>query len=453
MADETASLIVSVDKRLNSMSSIARCDPYLFKVPSPLRRVNEKAYEPEMIAIGPYHRDRDYLQAMTEHKWWYLHQLLQRLNEDSAASYIEALSELEEKARLCYAEPITLDKDMFVQMLLLDGCFVVELIRKMTDRKLVGAHDPIFKFQMILDSVKRDLLLLENQLPFFILKTLFDMTLMPNQESNFIELIFKFFRVFPGSGYKREDQHSLQNIQHLLGLMHDNWLPSPKGMEAYKNTGERETQSSRCLILWPANCGRKRQNEKDDDTRSHMRCATELKEAGIKFKRAEGCSLFDIKFENGTLLIPKLTIEDRTESVLRNLIAYEQFSKVGDDPHHVINYTMLMDCLINTEKDVELLSRRRIIDNWLGDDAVIATLFNKLLDNVRLCNEKSYYADTYEQVNKHCSKRCNLWMAKLRHDYFYSPWALISFLAALLLLSLTLIQTLYSLLSYYKKSQ
>ena len=39
----------------------------------------------------------------------------------------------------------------------------------------------------------------------------------------------------------------------------------------------------------------------------------ELKEAGIKFMKAEGESLFDIEFENGVLKFPRLNIDDDTD--------------------------------------------------------------------------------------------------------------------------------------------
>jgi hypothetical protein len=81
----------------------------------------------------------------------------------------------------------------------------------------------------------------------------------------------------------------------------------------------------------------------------------------------------------------------------------------------------------------------------LGDDEAVSTMFNKLGDGVvsNFC-----YADIFRDVNKHCRRRQNVWIAKLRHNYFNSPWALISFLAAAFLLLLALTQTIFSILSY-----
>ncbi|ERM95630.1 hypothetical protein AMTR_s00023p00169590 [Amborella trichopoda] len=50
----------------------------------------------------------------------------------------------------------------------------------------------------------------------------------------------------------------------------------------------------------------------------------------------------------------------------------------------------------------------------------------------------------------HCKRRHNSWRARHFNTHFRDPWAAIALLVAGLLLSLTLIQTVYSVLSYMK---
>ncbi|CAN0896792.1 UPF0481 protein At3g47200 [Linum grandiflorum] len=109
-----------------------------------------------------------------------------------------------------------------------------------------------------------------------------------------------------------------------------------------------------------------------------------------------------------------------------------------------------MDCLIDTRADVELLCRCGIISNQIGDDEKVAALFKRLGDHVLVHISYFGYRDVFEQVNQHCGKKWYRWMAKLRHDYFASPWAVLSFLAAFVLLLLAFVQALYSGLAYYK---
>ncbi|KAJ0111265.1 hypothetical protein Patl1_02997 [Pistacia atlantica] len=92
-------------------------------------------------------------------------------------------------------------------------------------------------------------------------------------------------------------------------------------------------------------------------------CATKMNKAGIKFTKAYADSILDINFKNGVLEIPPLSTQETTETILRNLISFEQ-----SYPSYlpiVTSYVMFMGNLIDTEKDVEILSEHDIIDNWL----------------------------------------------------------------------------------------
>ncbi|GKV51015.1 hypothetical protein SLEP1_g57692 [Rubroshorea leprosula] len=145
--------------------------------------------------------------------------------------------------------------------------------------------------------------------------------------------------------------------------------------------------------------------------------------------------------------IPTLRIDDNTESILRNLVAYEQCSK-GASSKCFTDYIIFMDRLINIWKDVELLSKHGVIDNWLGDNDVVAAMLNKIGDSVLISKDHFSYAETFKKVNEHCDRKWNQWMANLRHNYFNTPWAGISCVAGAFLLLLNLVTGVMSVLSY-----
>ncbi|KAK3187800.1 hypothetical protein Dsin_027361 [Dipteronia sinensis] len=418
-------VLVLVVEKLRSLSG-ASCECSIFLVPDLLRKINEKAYEPEILAIGPYHRGKDHLKAMEQDKIRYLQNLLQRTEESKLSSYVTAMRTLERQARKCYKGSVSLESDEFVEMMLLDGCFIVEIIHKIKMAELREDDDPIFKLDWMLPYIARDMFLLENQLPFFVLWKLFSMTTeIPDESNTPFNMIPYFFNgIFYGTISREEVEFPIDQIKHLVEFVHSIWLPSPARMEAYRINRNKSN--------WKFIC-----------------CAREIREAGIKFLKVEGGSLFNIKFDDGVMSIPVLSIADSTESVFRNLIAYEQFSHTDSgSPKYVIDYIKFMDCLINTPEDAKLLRGLGIINNWLGDDEVIANLFNSLGDDVVL-GENFYYSEVFNKVNLHCSRRLNKWKAKLRQDYFNTPWAIISFLAAVVLLILTFLQTLVTVLSYF----
>ncbi|KAI8011125.1 UPF0481 protein [Camellia lanceoleosa] len=173
-----------------------------------------------------------------------------------------------------------------------------------------------------------------------------------------------------------------------------------------------------------------------------LKSTKELQEAGIKFEKNEERDLFDIRFVNGIMEIPTLHVEDNTEPFLRNMVAYEQYLP-DTSRNYFTAYFVFMDNLVNTSEDVEILTHHGIIRNLLGDSEVVATMLNKLGNNV----VASYvgYEEVYNNVNKHCRVKWNLWLAILRRKYFNNPWALILFLAAIVLLLLTVLQTIFSI--------
>jgi hypothetical protein len=140
---------------------------------------------------------------MEEHKLWYLQLLLLRGNESSVERCMKAVRELEGRARRYHAKTISLTIDEFIEMLLLDRCFIIELFRKFTKKDLRDECDPIFQFGWMFCSLTRDLMLFKNQIPFFVLTKLLEVTVVSNKQDNLIDLamlllllLFFFFLFF-----------------------------------------------------------------------------------------------------------------------------------------------------------------------------------------------------------------------------------------------------------------
>ncbi|CAN6976734.1 unnamed protein product [Brassica rapa subsp. trilocularis] len=181
-----------------------------------------------------------------------------------------------------------------------------------------------------------------------------------------------------------------------------------------------------------------------------IHCVTELKEAGVKFRRKKTDKLWDIEFRNGYLKIPKLLIHDSTKSLFSNLIAFEQCH--ANSSNDITSYIIFMDNLINSAEDVSYLHHCGIIEHWLGSDFEVADLFNRLCKEVVFDPRDSYLSKLSGEVNRYYCRKWNSLKATLRHKYFNNPWAYFSFFAALVLLILTLLQSFFAVYAYYKPS-
>ncbi|KAA8548469.1 hypothetical protein F0562_000153 [Nyssa sinensis] len=378
--DDEANFIESFENEINSI----RDNPpkaCIFKVHDLLREVNPKAYEPEILAIGPYHHGKKNLSAMQEHKLRYLKQLLQPKGKLSLKECITAVRGLEVKAREFYANSINLKSNDFVKMMILDGCFIIELFRKwMTpDLREKVKCDPIFKMSWMRFSIRRDLMLLENQLPFSLLVELHTLT-KDCRDDKIIQMALYFLHPIMPATFDFKNYRIEAGTNHLLHLMHECFCyPFEPNV---RNTAGNDGKT----------------------TLEFIKSVTELEMDGIEFQKSKGKSeLLDIKFANGVMTIPPLKIVDHTECVFRNLIAYEQYcGNIGNKQwRRVTDYTRFMNCLINSAKDVEKLRCHGIIDNWLGDDEAISTMFNKLSDNIFIDSSKYCYVQVFDDVKKH----------------------------------------------------
>ncbi|KAG8369628.1 hypothetical protein BUALT_Bualt14G0033400 [Buddleja alternifolia] len=218
---------------------------------------------------------------------------------------------------------------------------------------------------------------------------------LPGRHDRLIRLLLSFLRNLyphPESQYtERISESPDQEIKHLLHLIHINWRPPPDSDETI------QAKKWQCFQfrIWIEKNGSAAIVKKKE---TWIQSARKLREANVKFKRSESDSFFKIEFENGVLSLPYLRIEDSTEDFFRNVIAYEQYSQ--DHENFVTDYVIFMDRLIDSSRDVEILRRRRIIDSWLGDDEMIANMFNKLVESIIVSAEDSIYARVYSNVNK-----------------------------------------------------
>ncbi|CAK9154345.1 unnamed protein product [Ilex paraguariensis] len=394
----------------------------IYRTPEKLRKVNGngETYTPRAVSIGPFHRGQQHLQAMEEHKLRYLQSFLPRTGSD-LGPYVERVRTWERDARNCYAETIDLSSDAFVKMLVMDGSFIVELLLRSShirEGKNQSDHsDRIFSSPWLIDDLGRDMILLENQLPFIVLERmlrLVDRNL--NENPSMLKLTYEHFKSFL-TLHKYPDNIRPADVKHFLDFLRHCHLPSPP---------KKWRKGGPAIEFSPS--------------------ATRLNEAGIKFKVRESSCLLDVNFKSGVLEIPNLEIDDLTETLFRNLIAYEQ---CHCNEKYIIHYMALLDSMINTPKDVELLIDQRIITSRLGSNEDVMILFNNICKEV-VFGHDVYFSSLCQILNAYCRTPWHRWKANLKRDYFHTPWAAVSVVAAVILLMLTFIQTVCSIKSLIK---
>ncbi|KAG6393058.1 hypothetical protein SASPL_147288 [Salvia splendens] len=416
---------VNIHQLRNDFSN-THSNPSIYRVNDSIRSTNEKAYDPMIISIGPLHRGKSHLKAMEKHKRRYREQLLE--NSGPLDVYKDAIRSMVKEARDFYAQEIALDDNEFLDMLVLDGLFIVEFLR---EYKLVDGggvmrdRNPIFDSEYIVSHILRDLMLFENQIPMSVVEALFCLS-KKDEKKEFKDLIWPLSRCHDMPHALTADDAT--RPKHLLGLVH----------------------SVKCFSF----AQRRHSNHVKRCEKENINSAMDLTESGIVFrKKAAGkdCSdWLDITFEKRTLYIPELRISDETESLFRNMIAHEYY-RSGSSPRYVSDYVFFLHCLMSSTKDVEVLRRCGVISNWLGGDARVYEVVDRLGTNVFNSRDFSY-EDVFSSINEHCGLKWNKWIAVLRRHHFNNPWTMLSLVAAVVLLTATIVQTVFTVLSFYKKT-
>ncbi|KAK7259760.1 hypothetical protein RIF29_25373 [Crotalaria pallida] len=87
--------------------------------------------------------------------------------------------------------------------------------------------------------------------------------------------------------------------------------------------------------------------------------------------------------------------------------------------------------------------------NTLGDSSAVANMVNNLCINVVQENINGHYVPLCEKLNCFYEDPFHKYKATFMHDYFSTPWKIASFIAAISLLLLTLIQAACSVISLF----
>ncbi|XP_059463595.1 UPF0481 protein At3g47200-like [Corylus avellana] len=411
----------------------------IFRVPHNLIDINGEWYQPRIVSIGPYHRGQPNLQMMEEHKWRYLRSLLSRTKEAKGITledYLKSIHPLEKDARECYSETIHLGTDEFLETMVLDGCFILELFRKVDNTNLFDPEDPLVTnlfdpedplvtMSWILPFFYRDFLRLENQIPFFVLERLFEISKTPDEESgpSLSLLAMRFFN----NSMERPDEviESCNNLKglHLLDLVRSSFIPQGEKSPPHKV-----------------------------DTPTHIiHCVSKLRSSGIKLNQAKKAeeSFLVVKFRRGVIEMPSITIDDFMSSLLLNCVAFEQCH--SSSSMHFTTYTTFLDCLVNTARDVEYLCDRNIIENYFGNDAEVARLINNMGKDVAFDTNLSYLSQLFNDVHQYYRNSWHVQWASFKYTYFDTPWSFISAMAALVLLVLAFLQTFFTIEPYVNR--
>ncbi|AED93041.1 unnamed protein product [Arabidopsis thaliana] len=442
----------------------------IYRIPHTLKQVNDKAYAPKIVSIGPYHHssDKQHLKMIEEHKKRYLEMFVSKTKENGVylIHLVDLVSGLEQKIRDSYSENLEFSQQKLIKVMLLDGCFILMLFLVVSQKiEYTNLKDPIFKLRWILPTLRSDLLLLENQVPLFLLKVLLETSkLAPSTSLNM--LAFKFFDYSIKKPEGFWEKHNNLRAKHLLDLIRKTFIPAPPPSTTPRQccinifNGPREysrTETSKNICLGKISCSKEITGAQTSSPPPPPRrpflglivSARKLRLRGIKFMRKENVETpLDISFKSGLVEIPLLVFDDFISNLLINCVAFEQFNMSCST--EITSFVIFMGCLINTEDDATFLIEKGILENYFGTGEEVSLFFKNIGKDISFSISKSFLSNVFEGVNEYTSQGYHVHWAGFKYTHFNTPWTFLSSCAALVLLLLTIFQAFFAAYAYFR---
>ncbi|XXG84449.1 hypothetical protein AAC387_Pa10g1960 [Persea americana] len=276
--------------------------------------------------------------------------------------------------------------------------------------------------------IQRDLLMLENQIPLFVLEHLLAFLGEKSAITTVTKLGLDFFKP-PILGRNLEDDDVAEiekaNNLHLLHIILRSLLPSQSSNLPCISTDESKSR----VMTHPVSM---------------------LRDYGVRFKKNNNSKyITDIVFDKGCLQIPRLVIDDSTRTILLNLMAFEQCC-YWQCSNAATTFVSFMDDLINEPRDVMHLHRKDIIVHSLGSEKAVAEMFNQVCREISIRDDcTGSLSCELEKVNKFIHKKRHRWWASFRHEHLRHPWAIASIAGGALFIGLTIMATTYAVLTFH----
>ncbi|XP_028764374.1 UPF0481 protein At3g47200-like [Neltuma alba] len=446
------------------------------RAPEKFREAEDKdksyTYRPKLLAIGPIHRGtgRD-TQITEESKWLYAHHLLclptLTLEPETVQRCSKAIKDMGSKIRASYGETIDIGEEELARMMLLDGCFLLEHLIRLTK------HEESVDEEMNL-RLLTDLTVVDNQIPFFVLTTLSSTLLEHLEDAQQLKLaplhalsrqVGSKVKLSPEniaeSLFKCKADDFSEGVYHFLHLIH---LCSPdpyKEVEPGKDKlqllrGARKLQAFGITIT-ASQTDDSKGNDTPGTVASVLRKFTDKFEFKIEFKERQR-----------ELIIPTLHIKETTEVKWRNLIAWEQIGVTGIG-YKFTSYAYFFKGLVCSVHDLKLLKDKGVIKvHKEAKDEHFVKMFQSITTGAEQMDPR--YRKVCKRLNKakvngvagccvfvfrmpwHYWRRflellrseAINWLRSFVRIYLGTPWRIVGVVVGAILLALTIMQTVYA---------
>ncbi|KAF3341930.1 hypothetical protein FCM35_KLT00568 [Carex littledalei] len=408
--------------------------PSIFKLSK--EGVDEELYKDRIVSLGPYKHNIDYERSFYAKKKKKRDVVIlgAKAFRLDYSKFFNWISEKINEVRAYYEEgSFKLGDKEFADMLLIDGYFIMTVLMSLSqgpypklwkekiDKEEEAIQNVCNSFIITSNQEARelmgDLLMLENQIPFFVVDYFWVncFEFMYIEGNSLKDIALSCFDDFYPRGSKSRDTSQFSDCLHLLDLFHWSRMPIDRFQKKTNYT----------------------------EPNLYISTATELQASSVIFeKKKSDCSL-DISFSQryfrtrGVISIPEIHLYGYNRRIIQNLVSFEQAYRLRG-----FGFTTYVECmtqLVQTEKDVSILRSSGIIASTPVTDREVIDFYRTIRAGVGVEEMSPDLYELYMQVKNHIEEK------RLRCP---NIWVSIS-VCSVFILVLTFLQSFYSMLAYH----
>ncbi|XP_041021215.1 putative UPF0481 protein At3g02645 [Juglans microcarpa x Juglans regia] len=490
----------------------------IFTVPTTLMSSKPETYTPQLVALGPYHHKRPQLLEMERCKLDSAKRMLKNFKQIKFHDLVSRIAERDCVIRACYHRRfLEFDQETLSWIFAIDSSFLLDCLQTYFSEarevmeissNMSNQNNCTRKKNAYRTHVLKDVIMMENQIPLFLLKEVHGFFEHEDQDAVLSSILLGVCKYLSPIKYINH-QHFTEECftrAHLLDLLYYMIVPKLTLVADFDQQEKMEDQDEEigwfrkamksiliavCFLLFAPlrilkrifqskvvkrlaaselsilsrisgraknstvtnilssaenvaeKLGGTSFNHISDESPSVDEIAipsvTQLHKIGVKFRPVKG-GLRTINFDksSGTFYLPIIHLDDNSDVVLRNLVAYE--ACIAPEVMVFTRYTEFMNGIIDTEQDVRILREAGIILNRLKSDAEVATLWNGMTKSVR-ATKVPILDKPIEDANTYYSKSWKVRINMNMKNFILSSWPCLTFLTATILILLFIVET------------
>lgn len=460
--------IIMMKMLLNKEELVCDIDnpPYcISKAPKAIRSIKEEAVVPQRIAIGPYHHFKSNLYKMEKCKLEHVKVAHQHLQLPSFELLVDHFQTNATRLRGYYQEVLDVSDDTLSWIMVIDGLFLLQLICNEDPLEFVDSSGR----SVTMETILRDVIMLENQIPFFVLENLLAESNHATKIPSLFTLAMKFLpKISPMElqGIFMEERHG--NALHLLDFVYN--LVCVGGSPVPSTTLDFAVETISLTVwstLWntvktlnfsflalPVKIIDSTLNVLASmgisfslqivEEKALIPTASELSKVKVKLSNtAYGIRTIHFSHADTTLHLPKLTMNINSGTTIGNLLAYEAVAK--PETPNFARYMQMMAAMVHTGEDLELLKSQNILKHE-GESGNVVKLFNGLR-HVLIPDGQSDLDFCIKNINDYYNSRGKIRVKNFIKQLAHSSWRALTVLAIILVLALMALQNFCSIYS------